>query len=75
MPEAEHGPVPVNEFAVQIPTQRSKPSAVLDNQVQSFPRLLILASRRQHTVQAQIHCSFGVVVRPGTGQSQTDPSA
>jgi hypothetical protein len=31
-----------------------------------FP-LLLLGGRRQHTVQAQIHCGFGVVVGPSTG--------
>src|SRR5579864_7932474 len=29
--------------------------------------LLLLGGRRQHTVQAQIHCGFGVVVGPSTG--------
>jgi len=29
--------------------------------------LLLLGGRRQHTVQAQIHCGFGVVVGPTTG--------
>ncbi len=40
----------------------------------SFP-LLLLGGRRQHTVQAQIHCSFGIVVGPSTGQDQADPGA
>jgi hypothetical protein len=59
-------------------TKRAKSDAVVQTAVDrgrpvphnlstsGFP-LLLLRGRRQHTVQAQIHCGFGVVVRPSTG--------
>jgi len=35
--------------------------------------LLFLGGRRQHTVQAQIHCSLGVVVGPSTCEDHAGP--
>src|SRR5882762_3986620 len=35
--------------------------------------LLFLGSRRQHPVQAQIHCGFGVVVGPSTCEDHAGP--
>src|SRR5580692_6636485 len=62
--------------AVWLPTPRRAHSvgcgvengtSVLHNlSTPGFP-LLLLGGRRQHTVQTQIHCGFGVVVGPSTG--------
>ena len=46
-----------------------------DHRSTSYFPLSLLGSRRQQTVQAHIHRSFGVVVGPSTGQDQADPGA
>jgi len=49
-----------------------------DRKTRTLPKqpqvpLLFLGGRRQHTVQAQIHCSFGIVVGPSTCEDHAGP--
>src|SRR6267378_3383125 len=66
--------IPPNESSSQI-GHFVRISVSTFTALQMGASLLLLGGRRQHTVQAQIHCGFGVVVGPSTGQDQAQPGA